>query len=297
MSELYKKLGELLSLERNRQNIPLAKVSTELRIPEPTLTAIEAGDPSSLPSEVYFKLFLKSYCEYLGIDFGRTVEAIREELGETLEPLESAARAVLPDGKEPRPAKATATPQQGGGESSGFLKKALLVGGLIAVAFVVFIGAYLLFFKSEKPAVAIVSEPPAPTPEEPSAGDTVGLEGFYDDTLPGDTVAVWVEPEPPTVDSLILTLTARASSWATVVADGDTMVWQELGIGRRYRVAAKDQLIVTLGLPENVDATLNEQPAWLTNPITGRAYGVRITHYNRERFLTPRDTSQHQDST
>jgi cytoskeletal protein RodZ len=61
MKEIYKKLGELLALERQRRGLDLEEIAGELKIPEGTLQAIEQGDPSPLPSELYFKLFAKSY--------------------------------------------------------------------------------------------------------------------------------------------------------------------------------------------------------------------------------------------
>ncbi|MFQ6007614.1 MAG: helix-turn-helix domain-containing protein [Candidatus Zixiibacteriota bacterium] len=84
--ELHNKIGLLLKLERERQNLTWEDLSAQLKISKRNLEHIEAGNADALPSELYFNLFAKSYAEMLGIDYSRTVEAIKEEVGEPLEP-------------------------------------------------------------------------------------------------------------------------------------------------------------------------------------------------------------------
>ena len=95
MSEIHVKFGELLQLERERRGLSLEDLSSELKISEENLQAIEAGDPKALPSEPYYNLFAKSYSQYLGIDFVATMDAIKEEIGErqSLEELHEAGTA------------------------------------------------------------------------------------------------------------------------------------------------------------------------------------------------------------
>ena len=85
MNELYTKFGELLRLERERQNLKIEDLASDLKISEGNLEALESGNRDDLPSETYFGLFAKSYAEALGIDYSRTMEALREELGVSLE--------------------------------------------------------------------------------------------------------------------------------------------------------------------------------------------------------------------
>ena len=80
MSELHEKFGELLRLERQRRSVDLADVSAQLKITETNLTYIENGSLEELPDELYYNLFAKSYAEFLGIDYSKTLEAIREKL-------------------------------------------------------------------------------------------------------------------------------------------------------------------------------------------------------------------------
>ncbi|MCK4462304.1 MAG: helix-turn-helix domain-containing protein, partial [candidate division Zixibacteria bacterium] len=75
MSELYVKIGKLLKMERVRQAIELGDLASDLKVSRGNLEAIEDGDIARLPSELYFKLFAKSYAEALGVDYEATVEA------------------------------------------------------------------------------------------------------------------------------------------------------------------------------------------------------------------------------
>ncbi len=76
-----------------------------------------------------------------------------------------------------------------------------------------------------------------------------------------------------------------------VLADGDTMVYQMLTPGRPYNVAARNQLVVTIGNPLVVDATLNGQPATLADPETGEVDQVEIDRSTVDMFVTPTDSA------
>lgn len=81
MSENIQKLGELFRIERERQGLTIDEMATTLRVSASKIEKLENGDSSEFPSNLYFKLFCKSYAEALGIDYTRTVEAINESLG------------------------------------------------------------------------------------------------------------------------------------------------------------------------------------------------------------------------
>lgn len=90
----------------------------------------------------------------------------------------------------------------------------------------------------------------------------------------------YVEP-----DSLRLSLTAREASWATVVADGDTVIYRNLIPWRTYQAAARYRLQVSIGIPRVVEALLNGQPVDLSNPQTGRISKVQINQVNLDGFV------------
>jgi cytoskeletal protein RodZ len=268
MSESYIKFGALLKLERERRGAKLEVVSSDLKIPIDTLQYLEAGQQDALPSELYFRLFAKSYAEYLGVDFTKTLDAIREELGEIVEPL-TPEQAAEP-GRKPRPEVVPAPIEEIEEKSSA--RTGLLIGMAILVLAGLAVGAYFLFFASDGPTQ---SETPAET-VQPAYSDTQNNFG-WDSTVPKG-------------DSILLTLTARIGSWATVLADGDTMVFQMLSPGRPYNVTARRQLLVTIGNPLVVDVTLNGQPATLADPESGEVAQVEIDSNTLEMFFIPSDS-------
>ncbi len=78
-----KELGELLREERLRQGLSLDDIKDRTKLSEYILQAIENGDASKLPVEVYAKSFIKSYMKELGLD--------SQEIRENLESLFPAA--------------------------------------------------------------------------------------------------------------------------------------------------------------------------------------------------------------
>jgi len=283
MSELHTKFGALLKLERERQGTTLADISVELKIPEDTLLQIEVGDINALPSELYFKLFAKSYAEYLGIDYGKTVEAIREEIGEALEPLEP--DDIHKKEKTRRPDKPDSSPAEGPGDPNlgSFVKRAGILAGIIVGAFVIVLVGYQLFFSSDT------------SPDEAERGDSshAGLvhpsESDPASDISNASEFNWNIPTYQQPDSIRLTLVAREESWATVVADGDTTtrLYQTLVPGQQYVRTAKYRLRVSIGIPRLVDINLDGKPAYLANPETGRISQVEINQTNRDKFGSP----------
>lgn len=75
------KVGEQLRAARERQGIPLGTVARALRIPVRSLHALEEGDFSALPADVYVRGFLTQYAGVLGLDPVPLVRAFAVERG------------------------------------------------------------------------------------------------------------------------------------------------------------------------------------------------------------------------
>ena len=285
MNELHTRFGDLLKLERERRGIALSTVSSELKVPEDTLLKIESGQADSLPPGPYLALFSKSYAEFLGIDYAKTVEAIREDLGESLEPVESEdTQQDEAPGQSDKPVPeyrtaSTRTPRKQTGLVMG--------GGVIVVAFLAVI--YLVFFEGERDQVSqnegIYPEAESANMWRDSTEDHSVLEEFGNDSA-GFSAS----------DSLKLTITAHDGSWATVLADDDTALFQMLTPERPYNVSANERLVVTIGVPEVVDVLLDGFPANLAKGATGDISRVLIDHDSRDRFYIQQERDRTGDS-
>jgi transcriptional regulator with XRE-family HTH domain len=280
MSELHTKFGDLLKLERERQELSLEAVSGELKIPESTLGHIENGEADSLPSELYFKLFSKSYAEFLGIDFTKTLEAIQEEIGIPLEPsLNGEARPT----KAKAEGEASDEPQEPADEEKDLkatLKRVGILAGVIIGGFIVLLVGYKLLFSSD--SGSDLSGAGESGQAEASSGNKGG-QGSDQATAAFD----WNVPDYHPADSIVMILAPRDASWATVLADGDTAIYQTLTPGRRYLATAKYRLLVSIGVPRVVDVELDGQPAYLASAESGRISRVEIDQTNRDQFNSP----------
>lgn len=74
-------LGEKLQSAREEANLTLKEISQSIRVREIYIKNLEEGKYSELPADVYTRGFLKSYCNYVGIDFEETLEMYKRERG------------------------------------------------------------------------------------------------------------------------------------------------------------------------------------------------------------------------
>jgi transcriptional regulator with XRE-family HTH domain len=276
MTELYKKFGELLKLERKRKGVKHEELSEQLKISSTNLEYLEEGEVSSLPSMIYYNLFAKAYAEVLGIDYERTIEAIKEDLGEVFEQDETEAAAPA-DGKKAKKKVEKSKEDSETSESAIPIKKMLYLFGGIVIVFAAFLLIYLVFFSSDDVKTDVKPHPEKSTeidakPDESDAGES---EAAFD----------WNVPDYQEPQQMKLRLIPRNQSWSTVLADGDTAIFRNLIPGRVYDVAAMYRLTVSVGIPSQVDIELNSKPVDLRNAETGRISRVNINQLNLAGFL------------
>lgn len=277
MSELEKKLGELLRLERERRKLSLEEISAQLKISEENLQSVEMGAIDKLPDRLYFTLFAKTYSETIGIDYERTIEAIRDDLGESPEPSIDDTKA---DNRESNvPSADDQDPGTGATrDHNSFLKPALWgFGGLIA-AFVAFLLINTLVFQDTEVLTDEQDATPAilETKVDQSTHNVDGSE-----TAEGATDGFnWDVPDYQPPEDLKLTLNVRGQSWATILADGDTALFDNLRAGRKYEVTARHRLRISIAVPSVVDISLNGQEANIADSASGRIRRVVVDQTN-----------------
>jgi transcriptional regulator with XRE-family HTH domain len=281
MSDLRKKFGELLKLERERKEIKLEDLAEQLKISQSHLESIESGDIRELPSELYYGLFAKSYSEAIGIDYARTMEAMKAELEEAGDTKETGANGAQAK-KKVRPEKTAedASEEAEPSDSSGIFKWLLYIFGALALLFVIFLIVNHFFFSSKSTSTEPNQNQMQTSAEESSQTDhQINAEAANFNW--NDTVGYEVPGK------LKLQLVASDQSWCTILADGDTVLFRNLVAGRQYDVEASYRMLVSVGIPSLVKVRLNGVPVNLTDPQSGRISRVEITQANLHKFLSP----------
>ncbi|MCK4574473.1 MAG: helix-turn-helix domain-containing protein [candidate division Zixibacteria bacterium] len=281
LNEVRKKLGELIRLERERQEVGVDEMAERLKMTSAHIEAIETGDASVLPSDVYFELFAKGYAEALGIDYSRTIDAIEESLQEIApaKPPGAKRKAASPPTEE---GEAAPEIDESIAANNALIKKGLTIFGLIVVIFVLFLVVNWLFCNGEEkigtiPAEESTEEVSSQPPEKKATVDDSPDAAFtnYD----------WNVRLPDKPEKLRLKLITKQESWSTVIADGDTVLFRNLMPGRIYEVEADYRMTVSVGIPRAVDIELNGQPADLRDPDSRRISRVHINQTNVSSIL------------
>lgn len=279
MEDWHKKLGHLLALERQRRNIEIDEVATDLKITADHLGSIEAGNPKGLPSPLYFDLFAKSYAEYLGIDYAATVQAIREQLEEIEQPAAEENHGRGGNAK-PTPRK-TAKEGRGGSDederdrSAAFRKLAWIIGGAIALLLIfLVINALWLSPGTELPAH-----------EDRAAEEEGGSDVNHVEEASQETASVdWKLPSQNPPEPIVVRLEAHQRSWTEILTDGDT-AWQgNLSAGSWVEETAQYRTEISVGVPSQVDVTINGDTVDLRN-AKGRIYREDVNQLNLTEVL------------
>lgn len=234
-------------------------MAQDLRIAEGHLLAIEAGDIGGVPSELYFKLFARSYSDALGLDYQKVIEMIREEMHE---PANGTSDSELDRPASPRLNRSSKAEPKQEGRGTFWIIAGVAVLILAAVSWLIFSkqDALKLGGKDNENVRVVDSQE---TRDHSAALSSANREHM----------------------ALNLDLVARDRTWALVIADGDTTLQTNLKPWRDYYVGAKDSLIVSIGSPLAVELTLNGTRANMSDPENGSVSSVVITPENVSMFI------------
>jgi len=89
-------VGELLRSERNKKTISIDMAANALNFRKVYLEALEAGDWSNMPGEVYALGFLRQYAAYLYLDLDHTIEKLKSGHYQLTKPLTFPDPSVAP---------------------------------------------------------------------------------------------------------------------------------------------------------------------------------------------------------
>lgn len=281
MEDWHQKIGHLLALERQRRDIEIDEVAADLKITAEHLGSIEAGDPTGLPSPLYFDLFAKSYAEYLGIDYAATVQAIKEQLEEIEQPPLDKQRARTDKGKSAQVGSEKSPGDPGEEDEEGqvdrraaFRKLAWILGGAIALL-LVFLVVNAIWLNSGDSGQSVL---------EPTADVESSIESPAEKTLEEAALIEWREPPEGPPPPIVVKLQARQRSWTEILTDGDT-AWQgNLNAGSWVEETAQYRTEISVGVPLQVDVTIDGDTTDLRS-AKGRIYREDVNQLNLAEVL------------
>ncbi len=85
--DILLEVGELLKSERQKSSISIDMVANALNLRKVYLEALETGDWSGMPGEVYALGFLRQYAAYLHLDLDHTIEKLKSGHYQLTKPL------------------------------------------------------------------------------------------------------------------------------------------------------------------------------------------------------------------
>lgn len=174
-------LGESLRLARERKGVDLFRVERDIKIRARYLAALEDGEYSELPGDVYARGFLRNYASYLGMDPDEVVDEWRAEAGQQ--------PGGPPTLSAPRPLVVA---------RHGFVLQNSHFAILGVILVVILVGVYFSFQVSRflsYPTLA-VTQPGSATFTAPTGTTSYPMEGT---ATPGSTVQIsWDGQDPKT---------------------------------------------------------------------------------------------------
>jgi len=291
MSELDKKLGLAFKGERERRKLEIGELSDELKISVENLRAIENGDLDFLPSELYFKLFTKSYAERLGIDLIATIEAIKEELGISFDS-DYSGEPVSPKSSDENDGSDTSS-ESFADEKTREKKWIPIAMGLTVLGGIIF-GIMTL---STQGIVGNSSD----SGDDAHGGYTEGLAEYR--TMLANYE--WGSQIRNHAAPLTISISSLDDSWATVLADSDTAIYRTIVPGRVFTAEAKYRFLVSIGIPSRVTVRVNGREVNLRDSVSRRISRVEVNQINKNNFppgiparkkSTPAPSPSNQDS-
>lgn len=210
-------IGSILRDARVRQDISLQQAEADTKIRVKYIQAMENEDFDVLPGGTYVKGFLRTYAEYLGIDYQLVLEEYNDRYGSG----EHREHLLVETGKNDRANKPSPT---GGGKlkrQTNYLFVAIFAVMIIAVL------AYLGWGNStsEKPTLVITGTTTVNSEGTTAAGTSPEPEA---DAPPAtDAGAASPDAEADTIESLVLTADVD-DSWVRVNKDSEDgeILWE-----------------------------------------------------------------------
>ncbi len=244
----FEGIGKKLQKARKEQGRKKDDIVEEIKIAGEYLDAIESGDLSSLPSQIYYNLFVRSYSKELGFDPDKFLEEFATE-----EKTSIAGKPAIEENKADTkfPERVNRPP----GETSP-LVITLWVSGVIIIV----IAAIIWFSDSaQENNIDPVETDQVGTINADSVGikSADALADALDKMAANNPEQINMDMEPA-ID-MIMNVRIKDFSWILVMADDDTVLNRNLDSGAVRNLSAKKKFVISLGNPKGVDIRMNSR--------------------------------------
>lgn len=240
-----KKLGRYLQKERRNHKISLKDIAGETRINIRYLKAIEEGKIEDLPQDPYLTVFLKSFCQGIGLDFQEVKRMFPPEAAPSVE------------------------------EQPPFSPRRYWIWLLLLPILVLIIILY-----PKKTERNVVSPPPAGNMRDTSSLDLYPPESLTmisSDTLP--------QGPPLRPDTLKLELVGLESTWIFIEGDSGVLWQGILTPGQRKVLFSSGGFQATVGNAGGVEIFLNGKKLRRLGPRKKVVHNLRIDRQTKEGLL------------
>ena len=222
-------VGEILRSEREKQGLTVKDIETATSIRALYIQAIEEGNYSIAPGEVYLKGFIRNYAAYLGLDSQQMLEIYRQSKNPPApEPEQSEAADSIKTPDRRRESRANRNVQEAkSGQSTSTAK---WMGIALGVAIIAGAGWWYAF-AAQKPSnpPQQLTPIPAPAPVQPSVS-------------PAAPATPPVKTKP-----VVITVKITDDCWAQVFADGKEVYEGLLKSGESRTWEADSAIAVKFG--------------------------------------------------
>jgi cytoskeletal protein RodZ len=283
-------IGIYLKRVRQGKELTLADVANHLKIHEKYLAAIEANDDTLFPDRIFKELFVKSYCEYLGVSLDDLLTRLPEVAPVPLvDDAKPAPRPVRP----PESVVKAAPVSYGAEETKRSGGRSFLVVMLVVV--IVVLGFFLvkLTFDSRPPAKVVIPQaiPKSEPKKQPAVAESLTVVADSTDTSAVvDSAAVDSVAEPQTVDSVLLLIVGKGRSSFRIRQDSDTGVTEGMiRANDTLWFGMQDSIYLRFWRANAVDLFLNALPLKIAD---GRDTSVVSLWISRDNYLMYVDSSR-----
>lgn len=237
--------GEILRTERERKGLSIKDVEQATSIRSLYLNAIEEGNYSIVPGEVYLKGFIRNYATFLGLNSQEVMELYRQTQIAPSPVIEEAA--PRPAAPQPSSQKVSQKVREHRKASSPFKWIAI-----IAILFIAGAAGYWWYTQSSaQPPTPINNAKPAPVapaqpsqPSQPSPGQQ----------QPAAPI------NPVQAKPVVISAKYTDECWTQVFADGKEVYEGIPKIGATFTWEAQQNVTLRLGNANGVDITYNGIP-------------------------------------